>query len=91
MADYMRSNDAVPQLRESILEAMRNRSAEQPTDEIVTFAEASLAGEVLGVREAYLHAAHSAIDDQYGSFSNYLDAVGVTSNQVRRLRDDLCG
>jgi len=91
MADYIRSNDAVPQLRESILEAMRDRSAEQPTDEIVTFAEASLAGEVLGVREAYLHAAHSAIDDQYGSFSSYLDAVGVTYEQVRRLRDDLCG
>jgi protein-tyrosine phosphatase len=90
MADYMRSNDAVPRLRESILEAMRNRSAEQPTDEIVAFAETSLAGEVLGVREGYLLAALNAIDDQYGSFSNYLDAVGVTNNQVRLLRDDLC-
>jgi protein-tyrosine phosphatase len=90
MADFLRSNDAIPVLRESILETLRNRAAEQPTDEIETFAEASLADEVLGVREAYLRAARKGIDDHYGSLSNYLDAVGVTQDQVRRLRADLC-
>ncbi len=34
LADFLRSNDAVPQLRERILESIRNRAADAP--EIVT-------------------------------------------------------
>ncbi len=90
MSDFLRSNAAVPQLRESILTSIRNR-AEDTTDEIVTFAEARLTEEVLGVREVYLDAARKAIDDQYGSLTNYLEAVGVTSGQLGRLRDALLG
>jgi protein-tyrosine phosphatase len=89
VSDFMRSNDAVPQLRERILESIRNRAAEEPTDEIVTFAEARLNDEVLGVREEYLDAARRTIDEEYGSPANYLQALGVTADQVSRLRESL--
>ena len=65
LADFLRSNDAVPQLRESILESVRNRAAEEPTDEIVTFAHARLTEEVLGVREEYLDAAWRMMGSEY--------------------------
>jgi protein-tyrosine phosphatase len=85
MADFLRSNDAVPRLRESILESIRNRP-EGSTDEIITFAEARLTDEVLGVREEYLDAARRVIDEDYGSLPNYLAALGVTADQLRQLR-----
>jgi protein-tyrosine phosphatase len=91
LADFLRSNDAVPQLRESILESIRNRATEQPTDEIVTFAEARLTEEVLGVREEYLDAAWRTIGSEYGSPADYLAAVGVTASDVDRLRSNLLG
>jgi len=90
MSDFLRSNAAVPQLRESILTSIRNRS-EDTTDEIVTFAEARLTEEVLGVREDYLDASRSAIDEQYGSLPGYLEAVGVTPDELQRLRASLLG
>jgi protein-tyrosine phosphatase len=90
MADFLRSNAAVPQLRDSILDSIRNRS-EETTDEILTFAEARLTEEVLGVREVYLDASRRTIDDQYGSLAEYLEAVGVTPAQVERLRGTLLG
>ena len=88
MADFLRSNDAVPQLRDSILESIRNRS-EDSTDEIVTFAEARLTEEVLGVREEYLDTARAVVDDKYGSLANYLETLGVTAEQLDRLRSSL--
>jgi protein-tyrosine phosphatase len=91
MADFLRSNDAVPQLRESILESIRNRSGEGMTDEIVTFAEARLTDEVLGVREDYLDAARAAIDAEYGSLANYFVALGVETDRLERLREVLHG
>lgn len=90
MADFLRSNDAVPRLRESILESMRNRS-EDTTDEMMTFAEARLTEEVLGVRDVYLHSAHQVIDERFGSVRGYLEAVGVSTEQVNRLRANLLG
>jgi protein-tyrosine phosphatase len=90
MSDFLRSNAAVPQLRESILTSIRNRS-EDTTDEIVTFAEARLTEEVLGVREDYLDASRKTIDEQYGSLANYLEAVGVTHAELKRLRTSLLG
>jgi protein-tyrosine phosphatase len=89
LADFLRSNDAVPRLRESILESIRNRSVETSTPEIVTFAEARLTDAVLGVSEEYLDAAKETVDREYGSLTNYLDALGVTSDQVSRLRTSL--
>lgn len=90
IADFLRSNDAVPRLRESIMESIRNRF-EDTTDEIITFAEARLTDEVLGVREEYLDAARRTIDADYGSLPNYLAALGVTADQVELLRAALLG
>jgi protein-tyrosine phosphatase len=89
MADFLRSNEAVPRLRDRIVESIRNRAGENVTDEIITFAEAQLTEEVLGVREDYLVTARRTIDEDYGSLPNYLDALGVTGEQVDRLRASL--
>ncbi|MGV0577825.1 tyrosine-protein phosphatase [Mycolicibacterium elephantis] len=88
MDDYLRSNQAVPQLRERILESLHQRGVEN-TQEIETFAEARLTEEVLGVRDVYLHAALKEIDEGYGSVRSYLEAIGVTTEQVSRLRSTL--
>ena len=48
----------------------------------MTFAEARLTEEVLGVREVYLDTARAVIDDKYGSLANYLKAPGVTAEQL---------
>ena len=87
-ADFLRSNDAVPQLRERILESVRDRSE---TPEVVTFAEARLTDEVLGVREDYLDAARRSISEHYGSLQGYLEAAGVTAEDVARVRAALLG
>jgi protein-tyrosine phosphatase len=84
LADFLRSNAAVPQLRERILESVRDRSGETP--EVVTFAEARLTDEVLGVKERYLDAAHRTIDDDYGGLTGYFEAAGVSADDLARLR-----
>ena len=83
MADFLRSNAAVPRLREEILESVRDRSE---TDEVMTFAEARLTDEVLGVREDYLDASRRSILQNYGSLPGYLDASGVTAEDLARVR-----
>lgn len=88
LADFLRSNDAVPELRQMVMRTIRLRTEAQP-GEVVALAEDHLADEVLGVREGYLHAAQKVIDAEYGSVTNYLDAIGVTSEQLRRLRSFL--
>lgn len=90
VADFLRSNEAVPRLRESILKSIRDR-AEESTDEIVTFAEARLTEEVLGVREDYLDTARRSIVENYGSVRGFLEASGVTDDEVVRLRAVLLG
>lgn len=89
MADFLRSNDAIPQLRERILETLRDRATETP--EVMTFAEARLTDEVLGVREEYLDTARRTILDRYGSPAGYLEAAGITAEDVDRLRAELLG
>ncbi|BBY45001.1 tyrosine-protein phosphatase [Mycolicibacterium celeriflavum] len=88
MADFLRSNDAVPHLREQIMRSVRERTE---TDEEVTFVEARLTDAVLGVREEYLAAARRSIDQNYGSLRGYLEAAGVTDQEVARLRATLLG
>jgi protein-tyrosine phosphatase len=83
VADFLRSNAAVPQLREQILESVRERTE---TDEEVTFAEARLTDEVLGVREDYLDATRQSIDENYGSLRGYLQAAGVAPADIAKLR-----
>jgi len=87
-ADFLRSNAAVPQLREQILDSVRDRSE---TDEVITFAEARLTDEVLGVREDYLDASRRTIEENYGSLRAYLEAAGVTAEAVTRVRTALLG
>ncbi len=84
MTDFLRSNVAVAQLRARILDSVRSRAGETP--EVLTFAEARLTDEVLGVREEYLDAARRSIDDNYGSLDAYLRASGVTADDLTRLR-----
>jgi protein-tyrosine phosphatase len=88
MADFLRSNAAVPQLREQILESVRDRSE---TDEVITFAEARLTDEVLGVREDYLDASRRSIEQNYGSLQDYLGAAGVTADEIAKVRAALLG
>lgn len=89
MADYLRSNVAVPQLRESILATIRARAAEMP--EVMELAEARLTEAVLGVREEYLDTARRTLDDEFGSLRGYLEAAGLTDEDVARLRKALHG
>ena len=84
MADYLRSNAAVPQLRESILATIRERAAEAP--EVLEIAEARLTEAVLGVREEYLDTARRTIDTEFGSLRGYLEAAGLTEQDIARLR-----
>jgi protein-tyrosine phosphatase len=89
LADFLRSNSAVAQLRDRILESVRGRSGETP--EMVTFAEARLTDEVLGVKEHYLAAARRTIDDDYGGLDGYLEAAGVPAEELAALRSELLG
>jgi protein-tyrosine phosphatase len=43
------------------------------------------------VQEAYLDAARSAIVEDFGSFDGYLDASGVTADDIAKLRVALRG
>lgn len=89
LADYLRSNIAVPILREHILEMIRQRAEVEITPEVLTFTEARLSDSVLGVRAEYLDAAHHAIDEHFGSFEEFLHACGVTDADRDGLRDAL--
>jgi protein-tyrosine phosphatase len=88
VADFLRSNAAVPQLREKIVANMRDRSE---TDEVITFVEARLSDEVLGVREDYLDASRRSIKEHYGSLQGYLNKAGVPDDDVARVRTALLG
>ncbi|HXL59862.1 MAG TPA: tyrosine-protein phosphatase [Mycobacterium sp.] len=88
LTDFLRSNDAVSQLRARILESVRDKSE---TPEMFTFAEARLTDEVLGVREDYLDASRRSIAQNYGSLRGYLEASGVTAEDLARVRAALLG
>jgi protein-tyrosine phosphatase len=88
LTDFLRSNDAVRQLRARILESVRDKSE---TAEVLTFAEARLTDELLGVREDYLYAARRSIAQNYGSLRGYLEVSGVTAEDVARVRTALLG
>jgi protein-tyrosine phosphatase len=88
VADFLRSNNAVPRLREQILTSIRERT---DTAEEVTFAEARLTDAVLGVQEDYLDASRRSIEQNYGSLQGYLDAAGVTADDLTRVRNALLG
>ncbi len=89
VADFLRSNDAVPQLRTQISEMIQQRADTELTPEVMTFTEARLSDWVLGVREEYLAAAWQAIDEEFGSLGAYLRDSGITEADVARLRAEL--
>jgi protein-tyrosine phosphatase len=89
VADYLRSNDAVPQLRARISEMIQQRSETELTPEVVTFTEARLSDGVLGVRKEYLAAARQTIDETYGSLDSYLRDAGITEGDVDQLHSAL--
>ena len=53
---------------------------------MLTFAEARLTDAVLGVRAEYLEAAGRKVDEIYGSVGGFLEAAGVTTEDLARLR-----
>lgn len=89
VADFLRSNDAAPQLRARISEMIAQRQQTELTPEVVTFTEARLSDGVLGVREEYIAAARQAIDEEFGSLDGYLRDAGISAADVDKLRDAL--
>ena len=89
VADFLRSNDAVPELRARIYEMIQQRGDTELTPEVVTFTEARLSDGVLGVRPEYLSAARQTIDDEFGSLERYLGDAGIGETDVDRLRGAL--
>jgi len=90
-ADFLTSNQAVPLLRQRILDTIRQRADIEMTPELLSLTEARLSEEVLGVRAEYLDAARRTIDDNFGSLGGYLRSAGITEADVSRLRDTLLG
>ena len=91
VADFLTSNQAVPLLRERILDTIRQRTDVEVTPELMSTTEARLSEEVLGVRAEYLDAARRTIDDNFGSLDGYFRSAGITEADVSRLRDALLG
>ncbi|ABL06664.1 tyrosine-protein phosphatase [Mycobacterium ulcerans] len=91
LADYLRSNDAVPQLRDRVSEMIRERTDVELTPEVVTFTKARLSDGVLGVRPEYLAAAWQTIDETFGSLDGYLADSGITEADRHQLRSALLG
>jgi protein-tyrosine phosphatase len=89
VADFLRSNDAAPQLRARISEMISQRQDTELTPEVVTFTEARLSDGVLGVREEYLAAARQTIEEEFGSLHAYLRASGISESDVERLHGAL--
>jgi protein-tyrosine phosphatase len=89
IADYLRSNDAVPQLRSRITEMIQQRADVELTPEVETFTRARLSDGVLGVRAEYLGSAWQTIDESYGSLDGYLRDAGISADDVDRLRGAL--
>jgi protein-tyrosine phosphatase len=89
LADFLRSNEAVAQLRARLLDMIRQRPDTELTSEMMAFAEARLSDDVLGVREEYLAAARRTIDEHFGSLDGYLRSAEITAADVDRLRTAL--
>ncbi len=78
LADYLLSNTAIPSLRAWML-GLYGDDALRADDQI------------LGVDESYLQVAWDAADAAFGSFDGYLDAIGIDSGILQRLRARLVG
>lgn len=86
LADFLRSNDSAPLLREQISGMINQRTDTGLTPAMVESTAARLSDGVLGVREEYLAAARQSIHETFGSLGAYLRASGITEADVDRLR-----
>jgi protein-tyrosine phosphatase len=75
LADYLRSNDAVGPLRTTLVERFGDKF--------------DLSDEILGVTEDYYRIGMKVVADNYGSFTDYLEAIGVDDALRGRLRERL--
>jgi protein-tyrosine phosphatase len=89
VADYLRSNDAVAELRAAVLDMVKERANTELTPEVMTWNDARLSERVLGVRPEYLGASRQVIDDEFGSLDGYLRYAEITASDLDRLRDAL--
>ncbi|RFD26360.1 protein-tyrosine-phosphatase [Mycobacterium uberis] len=91
VADFLRSNDAAPQLRMRVAEMIQQHSERELAQEVMTFTAAQLSDGVIDVREEYLAAARQTIDDAYGSLDSYLRDAGITKADIDQLHRALLG
>jgi protein-tyrosine phosphatase len=87
LADYLRSNDSVPQLRETMFEMLKQRDDMSP--ETTELARTRLTDNFLGVRSEYLNSARDSMTQNFGSLDGYLRAAGVEQADVDALRTAL--
>lgn len=86
MADYLLTNSAGNQERRIAAagDSIRERYGPQITDEAIVM--------LMGVDEAYLHAATRSIEQRYGSTQRYADEVlGIDAARLEALRTRLIG
>ena len=81
MSDYMLSRDYAIAARQQELSLVRLLQGKEAADKIAV---------LLGVEEAWLQAAFDTIDEQYGSFDNYVhQALGLDDTDITTLRNTL--
>lgn len=84
LADYLRSNDAIDDMRAHIGVLMQ---AAQP--ELAQLLESMLSDEILGVRPDYLHTGMARVTERFGSPQQMLEAAGIDGTELNRLRSAL--
>ncbi|MDJ0392845.1 tyrosine-protein phosphatase [Rhodococcus sp. G-MC3] len=80
VADFMASNDAIEPLREHVKAVWPPDVNGRPVDP---------SDALLGVAETYYRTGLDAVTSTHGSFEGYLDAIGVTQEDLVRLRGEL--
>jgi protein-tyrosine phosphatase len=77
MSEYLLSNTSIESLRAWL--QRQYGDSYQASDE------------VLGVDRSYLQTAWRSVEDEFGSFDGYLDAIGIGPDVVQRIRRRLVG
>ena len=81
MQDYMASREHALEARKSQLLLLRVFKGEEAADKLAI---------MMGVEEAWLHAAFEEIDAQWGSFDNYVrQGLELSRADIQRLRQSL--
>lgn len=83
LADFMRSNDSLAELRGHVLESVRERADDYPE---LADSATWLSEDILGVHAGYLEAARRAVDNHYGSLDAFLEAADIGNDDITRLR-----